>query len=528
MAVDCYPWGVYLAAVAATVWLIQPWGQFPLNDDWVYAKNVLSSLSEGTFTIRFSQYAWAIPQMFLGLWLAPDAHHPFATLRSIGIVSTILAAPLTAWIAARAVPLQHRFLFWVGTVSTLFFAPYFQPGFSFMTDLPAFLLTLLSLYTLALYLERRTLFFLSLAIAANAVAVSQRQLALLIPLSMGLYACRNFSFHSWSKALKSLLLETYPLLLFVVPMLVIQVWWSRVSPLGFPTVNFSPNPGVLVRFFRHLTFLGWTALPFFAFSTVVLSAGEHKVFRRAVGVFAVGGALHLLNSYLRGQPYLMPFFNNVLTDAGFLPMMLGMNADGVIFPIWFRIGLTFLGMAGAIRILHGFSLIWTDSQKSALAQVLLASSLLYTVFICFRVDNFDRYAIPILPLSLLCLMRSCDVGLISKKRKTVAVLLAAPYILFTIALTYDYFRWNEARWAAIAKAETLGAAPEKINAGHEYSEWSETKTNWGTVSGFDYIVTFSELPGLTTVAQFPYRSVWKRSGTSIYLQSTGAAAALKR
>ena len=58
-----------LLLVGLAVYLIKPWGQFPLNDDWVYTANVFETIKNGRFTVPYGQSAWAIPQILIGVLL---------------------------------------------------------------------------------------------------------------------------------------------------------------------------------------------------------------------------------------------------------------------------------------------------------------------------------------------------------------------------------------------------------------------------------------------------------------------------
>jgi hypothetical protein len=148
---------VFLILVAASIWFIAPWGQFPLNDDWVYTKNVLETLSVGKFTVSAGQYAYAIPQVVLGLFVVNPDEDPFLKLRWLGIATGIVAASFLAWLGQKSLKQKSSMLFLLGSISIFFFIPYFQPTFSFMTDAPAFLLWLISVWTLGLFLEKKNL-----------------------------------------------------------------------------------------------------------------------------------------------------------------------------------------------------------------------------------------------------------------------------------------------------------------------------------------------------------------------------------
>ncbi|NBV51026.1 hypothetical protein EBR78_07395, partial [bacterium] len=171
----------FLLTVIGAIIFISPWGNFPLNDDWVYTKNVLNSLKNGHFSIAYSQHAWAIPQVFLGQWLVEKTGDPFLSLRWVGIFSGVLAALFTGWLCARATGLSNPVIVWTGAMTTYFYLPFLQPSLSFMSDLPAFLFWSLSMFTVAYSLEKKEKAWWLISFLIFLVALAERQVALLIP-----------------------------------------------------------------------------------------------------------------------------------------------------------------------------------------------------------------------------------------------------------------------------------------------------------------------------------------------------------
>ncbi len=504
---------VFLILVAASIWFIAPWGQFPLNDDWVYTKNVLETLSVGKFTVSAGQYAYAIPQVVLGLFVVKPDQDPFLKLRWLGIATGIVAASFLAWLGQKSLKQKSSILFLLGAISIFFFIPYFQPTFSFMTDAPAFLLWVISVWTLGLFLEKKNFNCWLLAFLTNALAVSERQLAILIPFSIVLSQNVGFRPKQGLHGLARVFKQSYPVMLFVIPLVLIQLWWSQISPVKVPASSFSPNPGVLVRLSRQLIYLGWTMIPFLCIpvNRSIASPNSTKFFKRALIVFVLGLVLHVVNWGFFGSYLLPPFYGNVLDRVGILPVLLAGNPE-IIFPNFFRWGLLVVGIGGALRILWGFSLILDDSSKNKGIQLILSSSLVYSIFICFRGTQFDRYFIPVLPLSLICILKTCSSEKLSQLRVAGTGLACFVYIAFATTLVSDYFRWNEARRAAIDFVFSKGLRPKDVCAGYEHEGWYQTDSK-----DCSYLVSFSELPKYKTEQKFSYSSFWGSRQRDLYL-----------
>jgi hypothetical protein len=114
-------------------------------------------------------------------------------------------------------------------------------------------------------------------------------------------------------------------------------------------------------------------------------------------------------------------------------------------------------------------------------------------------------------------------------RSWIAIAAAAPVSWFTIAGTHDYFRWNDARWRAVALAEADGARPEVIDGGYEVNGWLNFDASvsrarpQGCIGGCgclpraffctddSYMISMDLPPGRTLVASLPVSSWLARS-----------------
>jgi hypothetical protein len=302
-------------------------------------------------------------------------------------------------------------------------------------------------------------------------------------------------------------------MVFVVPLILIQWWWTRISPVKIPDSSFSPNPGVLVRLSRQLIYLGWTVIPFLCIpiERSLASPSLKTVFKRALIVFGFGLLLHIVNWGFFGSYLLPPFYGNVLDRVGVLPVLLRGNPE-IIFPDYFRWVLLVVGFGGALRILWGFSLLLDDSSKNKWTEVILWASVVYSAFICFRATQFDRYFIPVLPLSLMCILKTSSLEKLSKLRAVGTGLTCFIYVAFATTIVSDYFRWNEARRSAINFVLSKGLTPRDVCAGYEYGGWYQTDSKDCT-----YLISFSDLPNFKTERLFAYPSIWGSHQRHLYL-----------
>ncbi|HEY5282781.1 MAG TPA: hypothetical protein VIM14_08325, partial [Polyangia bacterium] len=51
------------------------------------------------------------------------------------------------------------------------------------------------------------------------------------------------------------------------------------------------------------------------------------------------------------------------------------------------------------------------------------------------------------------------------------LVLTLPMAFFTVAGVHDYFRWNDARWRLVERAQKLGVPTTSIDGGYEVNGW---------------------------------------------------------
>jgi len=471
--------------------------------------------------VTSEQYAYAIPQILLGLLVVKPSTLPFLALRWIGTIAGILSSVLLSALVVKALEIKNCLLWLLGCISVFFFIPVLQTSFSFMTDIPAFFLWIISVWTLGNYLEKKTTSSWFLAFIVSTIAVAQRQLAILIPLSIIVFENRTWRPNQGWGGIRRVFGTSFPIMVFALPLLIIHAWWVSISPLARAPMSFSPNPGVLIRMLYHLMHLGWLVVPFTflpKISTRDLSLTQQKLFKGGKIFILVSLAIAAVDCLLNKRVPLPPFFNNVLSEVGILPIVLGGFTE-VIFSDQLRVLLLLVGGFGVFQILKGFSLVWCETNTLGLKRVIILSSLVYFIFICFRATHFDRYSIPMIPLCLLCLFRTCNLKeKISLVRRGLIGASIVIYAAFSCTLVADYFRWNEARWKAIDSALSKGIAKDDLWGGYEYFGWFNRLELWMKPKEFSYVISPTYDSGIfERVEVFAYPSFWNKKQKEMYL-----------
>jgi hypothetical protein len=124
------------------------------------------------------------------------------------------------------------------------------------------------------------------------------------------------------------------------------------------------------------------------------------------------------------------------------------------------------------------------------------------------ITMFDRYLVPLLPLTLFFLTNVSAPASFERHRVLAAATLCLASAVFTVLAMHDYMGWNRARWAAIADLEKAGVAgPANLDGGFEYNglfsyspsyKPSNEKSFWW-VDKDDYQIAFGPIAGLKIV-----------------------------
>lgn len=511
-----------------------PNGNFPLNDDWNYARSVKALLDEQKLIITHWSLAASLPHIALG-WLASKiAGFSFDALRTVSMIGGFVSGILTYFIAARAG--ASRFYALLASALWLTNPLVFSLSTTFMTDVTFIMLAAITIALCTRMIFAHAIGWRDIAIATVLAALLclTRQTGLVIPIAL-LLATR-FNGKAW-----------LPLVTAIAAVVAFQTWlntavgplhsyvveqeWLRQLVARGPAFIMSNTMSNLICAF---VYLGLFLFPFFiagypAFLRSLTGTEKRSaliMFTEPVILLAVG--LILTHS-------IMPLVDNVLFDLGLGPILLGggMKPHYFTAPKWFWVLITTCGVIGAGALLSLLVLLAARivDKKSTLNtpqrtfySFLLATFVMYLAVIGFR-GFFDRYLI--FPLFLLLPIVASTAPALPPGRMQVAKPLAMLFVLlfavFGIAGTHDYFDWNRARWqAAHDLVDVQGISPMEIDGGLEFNGWYGYDPKYRDSGGIvllgdmrhnnEYVIAMQPLSNYEVLSRYSFQR-WLPFGT---------------
>ncbi|MBW4697639.1 MAG: glycosyltransferase family 39 protein [Aphanocapsa lilacina HA4352-LM1] len=510
----------------ALVWcllalLVNPVGDFPLNDDWAYAKAVQSILDKGDLQLTDWAPASQIAQVLWGsLFCLPDGFS-FTALR--------LSTLVLAWVGAASTYALGRELgaglplALLGALLLTVNPIYVNLAFTFMTDVPfyAFCTPAIWLFVRGIRTDSRRSIAMGTLFACAAVLT--RQFALALPLA---FAAGYLVKHG-SRA-GSLFKAALPAVVIVAFLVLYQGWLAATGRLP---QTYSEQAGELVRLLlsaeglgrsvRSLAqaalYVGLFLVPWLMVATVGrwwplawrqkwLAAGAGGVFAAAMVAIAAAGSTSLRDA-------LIPqIFGGVLYDCG-----AGFPILKDTFTLWlphiptapagFWLAITALAAVGAGLI--AFVAVSSGRGERWLVAFAWVGIALYFVLIAPRTASYDRYLLYFFPLVMIFALapppRAVPGALLG-----VALALILGCGAFAAATTHDYLAWNRVRWQVLRAAMAEGRlSPGNTDGGFEFNGWylydsryrAQPGRSWWWVDRDEFVFAFGPIDGYALYEQ---------------------------
>ncbi len=512
--------------------LINPRGEFPLNDDWCYAGTVKALLEGGGLKLSGCSSTNIIAQVLWGALFCLPFGFSFVALRistlTLGVIGVLAFYGLLREIGAD----RGTALF--GTLLLAFNPLYLVLSYTFMPDVPFTAVSLVSFYFLVRGMKRdlRLEIAAGLFFACLALLVRQNGLAIFVAFGLAYLAKSGLR-------LRNILLAGIPVTLGGGVQLLWQLWLKHKNfslPVYARQGRWILSPDLsgqgVTSFARGLVivsvYLGLFLLPLLLFAgrTKLAELCRSRLLNLAAVLFVVWGAF-----LLRHQQ--MPFLPNVLYDLGLGPATL---RDSFLLKLpslptagkmlWSVVAL--VGLAGAFVLLQmtfvalgkALNIPPITATKRAPLVLLFASGLIYFAPMSILFINielaFDRYLLFLVPLGIaivILLVSNVSPSKAGSAIRTAAIASLVLYGTFSIAGTHDYLSWNRARWQALNNLAAERVTPIDIDGGFEFNGWylydldyiPRLKKSWWWVFRDDFMVTFGPVPEFTEIRRYPFR-----------------------
>ncbi len=551
---------VILAAYLLCIFVANPSGEFPLNDDWSYTRSAFALGAGQGLKID----PWSAPslvgQVLYGGLLTKLFSQRFLVLRASTLALSCCTA-LLLWAIFRRAGFGRRFaslflLCWI-------FNPFqFSLSFTYMTEIPFLFFIALALYLYTIHLDTGNPYWLLLSTAALGYAFLIRQTALFFIL--GLFC--------------SLLLDRNKTIWVRVRQAVPLVLTAGIFILGYAVGSHS-SVGATVAVQRKFDLLGhlrirqflgnsYGMLFYLAFMLLPIwillvphlrhmMGGLARIQRMAIPAVScviVATGLWWFHASYKPAEYIpatsyharMPFLLNVLYDTGLGPLTL--DPDYFASPPmpsypWLWYGITGLVAAGAIAFLmFAFFAIFKMRARRSSRQgwpLFVFAGISFLLLMPFEIvfshlqegGLFDRHILIVaFPLMLIAgLVSAAEATTEDRSRKIYAGTWAAIVLLgvFSVAATHDYMQWNRIRWQMGRQLLRQGIDPLSIVGGFEFNAWNNYDTyvargRTAQVSHWwydrrDYIITMIPMDGYEIRQTQSFYSWVHRRPIAIYL-----------
>lgn len=526
---------IIILAWIITVILVNPIGNFPLNDDWAYAESVKLFLETGIFQLPGWAVANLFPQAFWGWLFCLPLGFSFTALRfstlTLGLAGVIVTYCLIKEISSSPkIALLGAFLIAVNPI-------YFALSNTFMTDVPHYTLSILSVYIFCLGLKQDSLSKIGLATFVALIALLIRQVT--AALFVGYLLAYIFKYRA---KIRSIVISV---LLFVgIPGIVQSGFASLFWPKDFGHYGTKEQkfveqiteaePNLIGNFIYFglcaLLYLGCFLLPFLILAfclkySALKSRLNKKLFVSLFLCLTSAIAFWLISNRQR-----MPIAGNVIDNWGIGPLTLrdSLLPSSESLPNYlglFWLVVTICSIIGAALLL-GFLILsiiqlFFDRQISweKRSLILVNGSIGVIYFFPLGLSFFfDRYLLLLLPLSIVMVIHflgDIDYAKLSLQNSWLSFVLIFAIAIFTVSATHDYLHWNRIRWQAIeVLTQEQAVSANNIDGGFEYNGWHlyspEYKRKkrrkqgkaWWWVAQDDYVISFTPIEGYDVTKKY--------------------------
>lgn len=520
----------------AMIMLVNPLGDFPLNDDWAYAQSVKDFLDTGNFVLPGWAVANLLPQVFFGVLFCLPFGFSFTALRfstlTMGLLGVIATYLLLKEISLnRKIALLGAFLIALNPI-------YFGLSNTFMTDVTHYAVSILSLYLFCIGLKKDSLKIIIVSLVFGIISLLIRQVT--AALLCGYAVTYIFQYKA---KIQSWIIAT---LLFIIIPLGIQsifsdIFWPKdfghygAKEEQFVSQVSSFNPEIFGNFiYFALCASLYLGLFLFPLLIVVFDFKFQQIkprINQKIFLSSLFFLLTIIGVWLLSIKKQMPINGNVLDKWGLGPLTLRdtllSSATETLPNSWefFWILITILSIIGSALLILFIALsayqFFFELEFSWLtrSQAMVNTSTAFIYFLPLGLSFFfDRYLLLFLPLLMSIIL--CFLGDISKFRignKTIILSLITIFIFggFTIASTHDYLSWNRIRWEAINNLMLeKEISPKHIDGGFEFNGWylynpeqniyhkRKSKEVWWWVEQDDYVISFSPIEGYDVSKQY--------------------------
>ena len=551
---------VFLACIwTAIIIVINPVGEFMVNDDWAYVRcleslmHTLRMETTGHGPIHASGGPALITHLLWGWGFVKIAGFSLTVLRVSVLTLGVLASVVLFLMLRRCgcPPCVSM----VGTLSMVFNPLFLSQCFTFMTDITFTSFALVSVWLFYLGVEKAHTWIIGLGFLVALAATLTRQFGLVLPIG---FVATCF-LHSGGDILGRRKMVMQALILTIIPWMGYEILLQRLgsTPLSEHNVlHNAVNSALSMEWTQYVRFLSWnlfvSVLGYVCFFLSPILALRYrdfwaiKAFRYFVYVSTVVlvacEAMYALG--MIDPPVILN--GNVIFNCGVGPVVL---KDTYILGItraatlpkaiyFFVVYWTVIAAVvfGALAVDGVKNLVRREDTAPGSSRSFLATSCLFTALLYLAIivplAPYDRYLILPCALLIIWIVVSIPPGRTAVVSRGVMILVAAPlmcFAVFSVFGTRDFLEMKRSLTAAHKYVlNDLKASPRDVDGGFEFNGYHCYKKgmpyrkglSWWWVERERYLITLGPLAGYHVIRTFPFQR-WLGPDGSVHLLQPG-------
>ena len=441
------------------VLIINPTGNFPVNDDWIFYRQI-EAFSSGQFRINSLIDPSFISQGIVALFWSRIFGLSFYSLRLLSILFTLVFAFFTYRNLEMLKIKEH--LARVIILLLLFNPIIFNSSMTFMTEIYFLAFVSISIFFFLKYFQKYSRFSLVIASIFSGFALLTRQTGIVLFVSfilvLFLNSIQNKKYKFLSLGINVVVFLTFLLIYFT---------WSS-SGLGISSKIIIPS----VFISRTGLFLSIPIYFVFFSLPLILSVKDKFVLKtRLLTILAtlpISFFIYKYDIFPIGNVF---YVEGLLSKTGFRTNF--SLYDNVLFKVVLSFFISF-ALAKLISIVYAYSTNGIGFLKR-LTSVYLFLVLCFLGFLITSLlgnDFYDRYLITAFYffIILLCIFVSSLHKLNAKKLYVITAL----FIFFSFSLQYEFFNVTREKWAQAFKLQEITGLKTGIKVNNEYLRFNYT------------------------------------------------------
>lgn len=529
------------AVWGAAILVIDPRGEFSVNDDWSFVLSLKALLNDGRIVATgwgpggpalIGHLAWASPFVyFFGFTLT--------VMRVSVLVMGIIASVGLFFILWRSA--SHPWLNLFGGLTLIVNPLFMSQSFTFMTDITFTGWLSLSLVALHHGIKQESWPWIGLGLLLSLVGILTRQIGIVLPMAFivgGLIHPDGRHLGRWRIFLFTIALALIPWM----------AWEYTLAQVGSTPVT---RHEVFTNIVRYIETKGWAEYLFFIYTQLFHAALGYTAFlvspllviqagpylrrpwiRKILLIYAGLWLVLLLVVWTKMLDLPVVFYRNVIVNFGIGPLLykdvyiLGHSPlTPLPAPLYYlMVGWTIPAVIMLItRLASSIYRLATHRPISLWAGFVCLAILAYLGIITLT-GFHDRYIIPLTFMVIIWLVADRPRTNPLETRKVAIGISAGLLILlatFSIAGTHDFMATKRATRLALDNLliETK-VDPCHVDGGFEFNGYhcytrgkkSSPGKSWWWVEQEDYVVTLGPLPGYETIKTYPFRRYLDHNG----------------